>query len=91
MSAIIKSFLGNYKLTNLAAALVCAVLPLPAQADSGHQAQTTKAAIVRSCPNRLCPVVQTLPKGRKFYWVLAKNGFVNIADSTLWVSTADIK
>ncbi|OBX65469.1 hypothetical protein A9299_08385 [Moraxella osloensis] len=91
MSASIKLFLANYKLTNLAAALVCAVLPLPAQADSGHQAQTTKAAIVRSCPNRLCPVVQTLPKGRKFYWILAKNGFVNIADSTLWVSTADIK
>ena len=91
MSAIIKSFLAKYKWANLAAALVCAVLPLPAQADSGHQAQTTKAAIVRSCPNRLCPMVQTLPKGRKFYWVLAKNGFVNIADSTLWVSTADIK
>ena len=91
MSAIIKSFLANYKLTNLAAALVCAVLPLPAQADSGHQAQTKKEAIVRSCPNRLCPVVQTLPKGIKFSWVLAKNGFVNIADSTLWVATTDIK
>lgn len=91
MSAIIKSFLANYKLTNLAAALVCAVLPLPAQADSGHQAQTKKEAIVRSCPNRLCPVVQKIPKGRKFSWVLAKNGFVNIADSTLWVATADIK
>ena len=91
MSAIIKSFLAKYKLTNLAAALVCAVLPLPAQADSGHQAQTNKDAIVRSCPNRLCPVVQKIPKGRKFSWVLAKNGFVNIADSTLWVATADIK
>jgi len=91
MSAIIKSFLAKYKLTNLAAALVCADLPLTAQADSGHQAQTNKDAIVRSCPNRLCPVVQTLPKGRKFYWVLAKNGFVNIADSTLWVATTDIK
>ena len=91
MSAIIKSFLANYKLTNLAAALVCAVLPLPAQADSGHQAQTNKDAIVRSCPNRLCPVVQKIPKGRKFSWVLAKNGFVNIADSTLWVATTDIK
>lgn len=91
MSAIIKSFLAKYKLTNLAAALVCAVLPLPAQANSGHQAQTNKDAIVRSCPNRLCPVVQTLPKGRKFSWVLAKNGFVNIADSTLWVATTDIK
>ena len=91
MSAIIKSFLANYKLTNLASALVCAVLPLPAQADSGHQAQTNKEAIVRSCPNRLCPVVQTLPKGIKFSWVLAKNGFVNIADSTLWVATTDIK
>ena len=91
MSAIIKSFLAKYKLTNLAVALVCAVLPLTAQADSGHQAQTNKDAIVRSCPNRLCPVVQTLPKGRKFYWVLAKNGFVNIADSTLWVATTDIK
>ena len=91
MSAIIKSFLANYKLTNSAAALVCAVLPLTAQADSVHQAQTNKDAIVRSCPNRLCPVVQTLPKGRKFYWVLAKNGFVNIADSTLWVATTDIK
>ena len=91
MSAIIKSFLAKYKLTNLAVALVWVVLPLTAQADSGHQAQTNKEAIVRSCPNRLCPVVQTLPKGRKFYWVLAKNGFVNIADSTLWVATADIK
>ena len=40
MSAIIKSFLANYKLTNLAAALVWVVLPLPAQADSGHQEQT---------------------------------------------------
>ena len=91
MSAIIKLFLANYKLTNLAAALVCAVLPLTAQADSVHRAQTNKDAIVRSCPNRLCPVVQTLPKGIKFSWVLAKNGFVNIADSTLWVATTDIK
>ncbi len=91
MSTIIKLFLTKYKLTNLAAALVWVILPFTAQADSGHQAQTTKAAIVRSCPNRLCPVVQTLPKGIKFNWVLAKNGFVNIADSTLWVSTADIK
>lgn len=91
MSAIIKSFLANYKLTNLAAALVWVVLPLTAQANSGHQAQTNKDAIVRSCPNRLCPVVQILPKGINFNWVLAKNGFVNIADSTLWVSTTDIK
>ena len=91
MSAIIKSFLAKYKLTNLAVALVWVVLPLTVQANSGHQAQTNKDAIVRSCPNRLCPVVQTLPKGRKFYWVLAKNGFVNIADSTLWVATTDIK
>ena len=91
MSAIIKSFLANYKLTNSATALVWVVLPLTAQADSGHQAQTNKDAIVRSCPNRLCPVVQKIPKGRKFSWVLAKNGFVNIADSTLWVATADIK
>jgi hypothetical protein len=93
MSAIIKSFLANYKLTNLAAALVWVVLPLTAQADSVYRAQTNKDAIVRSCPNRLCPVpvVQTLPKGIKFSWVLAKNGFVNIADSTLWVSIADIK
>ncbi|MFO1384545.1 MAG: hypothetical protein U1E91_06775 [Moraxella sp.] len=38
------------------------------------------------------PVVQKIPaQGIKFSWVLAKNGFVNIADSTLWVSTADIK
>ena len=91
MSAIIKSFLAKYKLTNLAASLVWVVLPLTAQADSAHRAQTNKDAIVRSCPNRLCPVVQTLPKGIKFSWVLAKNGFVNIVDSTLWVSTADIK
>lgn len=91
MSAIIKSFLGNYKLTNLAAALVWMALPFTAQADSVHRAKTNKDAIVRSCPNLLCPVVQTLPKGIKFSWVLAKNGFVNIADSTLWVSTADIK
>ena len=91
MSAIIKSFVANYKLTNSATALVWVVLPLTAQADSGHQAQTNKDAIVRSCPNRLCPVVQKIPKGRKFSRVLAKNGFVNIADSTLWVATADIK
>ena len=91
MSAIIKSFLANYKLTNLAAALVWMALPFTAQADSVHRAQTNKDAIVRSCPNRLCPVVQTLPKGIKFSWVLAKNGFVNIADSTLWVATTDIK
>ena len=91
MSSSIKLFLAKYKWANLATALVWVVLPLTAQADSGHQAQTTKAAIVRSCPNLLCPVVQTLPKGRKFYWVLAKNGFVNIADSTLWVATTDIK
>ena len=91
MSAIIKSFLANYKLTNSATALVWVVLPLTAQADSVHRAQTNKDAIVRSCPNRLCPVVQKIPKGRKFSWVLAKNGFVNIADSTLWVATADIK
>ena len=91
MSAIIKSFFANYKLTNSATALVWVVLPLTAQADSGHQAQTNKDAIVRSCPNRLCPVVQKIPKGRKFSRVLAKNGFVNIADSTLWVATADIK
>lgn len=91
MSAIIKSFLAKYKLTNLATALVWVVLPLTAQANSGHQAHTNKDAIVSSRPNRLCPVVQTLPKGIKFSWVLTKNGFVNIADSTLWVSTADIK
>ena len=91
MSAIIKSFLAKYKWANLATVLVWVFLPLTAQADSGHQAQTNKDAIVRSCPNRLCPVVQKIPKGRKFSWVLAKNGFVNIADSTLWVATADIK
>ena len=91
MSSSIKLFLAKYKLTNLAAALVWVVLPLTAQADSVHRAQTNKDAIVRSCPNRLCPVVQTLPKGIKFNWVFAKNGFVNIADSTLWVATTDIK
>lgn len=91
MSAIIKLFLAKYKWANLAIALIWVFLPLTAQADSVHRAQTNKDAIVRSCPNRLCPMVQTLPKGIKFSWVLAKNGFVNIADSTLWVSTADIK
>lgn len=88
-----KKFLNYLKgrvLPMLLTTMILALSPLTVQAARENQAVVIKEATVRSCPNRLCPMVQTMPKGSKFTWVLSKNGFVNIANTTFWVATSDI-
>ena len=69
---------------------IAVAVPFSSQAAPDREAVVVRDTTLRSCPNRLCPAVKTLPKGTVISWAIAQNGFVNLSQTTYCVSVADL-